>query len=314
MTHSTNVLIFGPGAIGLFYGAQLLRSNTCNVHFLIRSDFDQVQENGIQMVSDKLGDFHFTDVNLHTDSSTLPMIDYVLVCTKTHVNSDIVIKDLPSVVTPNYTTIVVVQNGLDNERLFDHHFPNNPIIGGISYVCASRLEPGVVRHFDRGNLCVGGHRCDQDHVAKLVSLFKSDIGIEVTKTANLRTTRFKKLIWNLVYNSLSVVLYADTVQLVATDRLLSLARDISLEVIRVAKAAGCSIDQAYADQVVEITQKMSKYKTSMLVDFDAKRPLELEWLHYSLINVAREVEVEVPLVKMLAAQLEFLDLRNRGHI
>ncbi|KAL0244294.1 hypothetical protein GEMRC1_008379 [Eukaryota sp. GEM-RC1] len=313
MTKPLSICVYGTGAVGLFYSSYLLSCKKCNVHFLLRSDYDAVKDNGITMNSDVFPDMRFdtSAFSFYKDPSDIKEnLDFVLICSKTLYNQDIITNVLPKLLQPN-TAIVVLQNGLDNEIAFAQAFPSNPVLGGIAFVCATRTAPGVVHHVDRGGLLLGPHNCSMELVHKFAGLYEG-ADIDVHTTEDLRTARFKKLVWNVIFNGLSVVLSADTSQLTSLDRLRSVEQLIGNEVIRVAQSVGCEIPSDFVANGIAVTQKMAKYKTSMLVDYEAKRPLELEYLFYKLLQVADDNNVSVPMCTLLTAQLEFLDSTNRS--
>ncbi|KAL0211651.1 hypothetical protein RCL1_005277 [Eukaryota sp. TZLM3-RCL] len=316
MTNPT-VLVLGTGAVGAWYGLYLQKARRASVHFLCRSDYAHLKEHGFKLQSESHGnlDFEPAMLNLHASADTLPIIDYVLVCTKTGANSQIINETLPQFVTEK-TVIAMIQNGLDNEVEVQERFPNNKVIGGIAYVCAARVSPGVVVHYDRGAICFAAH--NEEHkvtpeVEQLVSLYEGS-GLTVTSATHLRTVRFQKLIWNIVFNGLSVVQTANTFEITHLDSGVEMAKRIGYEVVKVAKACDCDLEDSMVDNSVNGTKKMFPYKSSMLVDYENKRPLELKYLHHALLRVAAEKGIDIPYTWMLTQLLEYFDQRNRSLI
>ncbi|KAL0226130.1 hypothetical protein P9112_013454 [Eukaryota sp. TZLM1-RC] len=310
-----NVGVYGTGAVGLFYSSFLLQAKKCNVHFLLRSDYDFISNHGITMKSDIFDDLHHDSSTFSYYKSPSDMdvdLDFILICSKTIYNDEIISDILPQLVKPS-TAIIILQNGLDNELPFATAFPSNNVIGGIALVCAQRLSSGVVHHIDHGSLLLGPHNCSPDVVQRFADLFL-DSGMQVSITADLRLARFMKLVFNVILNGLSVVLSAHTSQLTSLDRLLSVEEVIGDEVCKVAESVECFFPKNFVSNSISNAKKMAKYKPSMLVDYEAKRPLELEYLYFKLLSLAAKNGVEVPMCTMLAAQLEMLDARNRGLI
>jgi 2-dehydropantoate 2-reductase len=136
-------------------------------------------------------------------------------------------------------------------------------------------------------------------------------GIPTDRTPDLKTARWKKLVWNIPYNGLSVVLNAGTDEIMGDAGTAALSRKLMLEVIRGAQACGGNVETVYADWICDFTRNMKPYKTSMILDYEAKRPMETEYIYRRPLEAARAAGVELPLIDMLATQLEFLDARNR---
>lgn len=72
--------VIGTGAIGGYYGARLQQAG-CEVHFLLRSDYAQVRENGL-IIESISGDFALPEVNAYSDPAQMPPVDVVIVALK----------------------------------------------------------------------------------------------------------------------------------------------------------------------------------------------------------------------------------------
>jgi 2-dehydropantoate 2-reductase len=56
---------------------------------------------------------------------------------------------------------------------------------------------------------------------------------------------------------------------------------------------------------------MTPYRTSMKIDYDEARPLEVEAIIGNPLRVATAAGANLPLMGMLYQQLKFLDAKNR---
>ncbi|HEY1121485.1 MAG TPA: 2-dehydropantoate 2-reductase N-terminal domain-containing protein, partial [Haloferula sp.] len=79
-----SVAIVGSGAIGLYYGARLA-ANGEDVRFLLRSDYDTVQREGIRVES-VAGDLHLKKVQAFRSPAEIGPVDLVIVAWKTTSN------------------------------------------------------------------------------------------------------------------------------------------------------------------------------------------------------------------------------------
>jgi 2-dehydropantoate 2-reductase len=66
------------------------------------------------------------------------------------------------------------------------------------------------------------------------------------------------------------------------------------------------------DQNIEGTQAMTPYKTSMLIDFETRRPMEVEAILGNGVRAARRAGVPIPHMETLYALLQLMDRRNRS--
>ena len=86
-----------------------------------------------------------------------------------------------------------------------------------------------------------------------------------------------------------------------------------LEVIGAAQALGVKgLDSTFADKMIESTLQMTPYSPSMKLDYDFRRPMEIEYIYSHPIAEARAAGFDMPKLAMLEAELRFLDAKNRG--
>ncbi len=112
-------------------------------------------------------------------------------------------------------------------------------------------------------------------------------GIPTELSPDLLLTRWQKLVWNIPFNGLSVVLNATTAQMMADSSLLELIWQIMQEVARTAVGCDRTIPPSYLEERLEHTKNMRPYLTSMKLDYGHHRPLELEAIFHNPIQMAR---------------------------
>jgi 2-dehydropantoate 2-reductase len=71
------------------------------------------------------------------------------------------------------------------------------------------------------------------------------------------------------------------------------------------------ISEEFIQKMLNHTEKMTPYLTSMKLDYDEKRPLEIEAIIGNPWRMATEKGVDLPYIGMLYRQLKFLDSQNR---
>ena len=113
------------------------------------------------------------------------------------------------------------------------------------------------------------------------------------------------------FNGMTVVMNAQTNQLLANPATMQLIRRQMLEVIGAAQALGVkNIDESFADKMIQNTLEMTPYSPSMKLDYDFHRPMEIEYLYSRAIAEAHKVGYAMPCLEMLEAQLTFLQEKN----
>ena len=306
--------IIGTGAIGGFYGVMLARAGF-DVHFLLRSEFSAVAERGLQVDSAVHGALTLNPVQAYSSAQDMPPCDWLLVGAKTTSNAGLA----PSIIQaakPD-AKVLVLQNGLDVEDSLRALLPDSlHLLGGLCLICVHREGPGQITHQALGAVNVGYHSGPApDDAARMAiveegaGLFRA-AGLDSQAMPNLHQARWQKLVWNIPYNGLSVLLGASTTPLMADTDSRALIQALMAEVVQGAKACGHDMPPGYAEYLFMMTEKMPDYWPSMYHDFLHKRPLELEAIYARPLAAAKAAGCELPRIESLYRTLSFIDRRN----
>ena len=294
--------VVGTGALGGFYGGMLAHAGN-DVHFLFHSDYDFVCKNGLKIDSVS-GNFHLQNINTYHSTDQMPKCDVVLVCLKT-TNNEVLKKILPPLLHSN-TCVIMVQNGLNIEADLAKSFPNLSIAGAMAFICSNKIGEGHIAHLDYGKITIGSFQGENKELLRQVcnDFIASNVPAEFSD--NLKESRWQKLVWNIPYNGLCVVLNTTTEKLMIYPETYELVRDLMLEVIGGAKACGVQIDEELVQMMLDSTSTMEPYAPSMKLDFDYKRPLEIGAIYSAPLAEACSTGFDMPKVKMLEQQLQFI--------
>jgi 2-dehydropantoate 2-reductase len=294
--------VIGTGALGGFYGGMLAKAGQ-EVHFLFRSDYEHVRQNGLQVDSIR-GDFHLDHVNAYQDSRLMPVCDVLLVCLKTTGNHL-----LPGLIKPllnSKSVVILLQNGLGLEEDISSQLSEAQIAGGLAFICSNKVGPGHISHLDYGKLIIGSHNVtDPDILNQVVNDFQT-AGVHTEFSGDLLHARWQKLVWNIPFNGMTVVLNTTTDRLMANESTRELALEMMLEVILGANKCGVPLKESLAQQMIDMTMKMKPYAPSMKLDFDFHRPMEIEYIYSKPIQTAMEAGFVMNKVSMLEKQLRFI--------
>lgn len=294
--------VIGTGAIGGYYGARLDKAGF-EVHFLLHSDYRFVVDNGLTVDSCD-GSFHLPSPKVYDNTASMPECDVVIVALKT-TNNHLLPSLLPPLLKPD-TIVLLIQNGIGVEADVEKMFPRQPLAAGLAFICSAKAGPGHVNHQFYGNINIGNYSCaDLQRFQQLVDDFRA-AGIGAASVGYLEA-RWKKAVWNMPFNGMTVALNTTTNRLLSCDATRRLIYDQMLEVIGAANALGVNnIDPSFADKMIANTVKMPPYSPSMKLDYDFRRPMEIEYLYSRPIAEAKAAGFAMPKLEMLEAELKFL--------
>ena len=304
--------ILGTGALGGYYGACLQRAGY-DVHFLLHRDYDRVKEHGLVIESPD-DNFNLPRVHAYNSAATMPKCDVVVVALKTTQNH-LLPQLLPPVVKDN-GVVLVLQNGLGIEQEVAQIVGNSRVMGGLCLLCANKVGAGHIRHLDYKEIKLGEYNPNYQPggVSERMRIIGADFekaGIPIKLSEDLLLARWQKLVWNIPYNGLSVILNATTSALMADANTLALVKDLMDEVVTGAKMCDRIISESFVAEMLDHTAKMKPYRTSMKIDYDEKRTLEVEAIFGNPLRMVQETGTQLPRIATLYQQLKFLDAKNR---
>ena len=290
--------IIGTGAIGGYYGGKLANAGF-DVHFLLHSDYDYVRQHGIQVNSCN-GDFHLDAPNIYNNVEEMPKVDVVIVALKS-TNNHLLRQLLAPLLNPG-TLVLMIQNGIGIEPDVEKLFPDAWLAAGLAFICSNKTKPGIVDHLFYGNINIGNYSAPKPVIDTLIADFDK-AGVKAFDVDYLEA-RWKKAVWNMPFNGMSVVLNAQTDQLLADASTRTLIKAQMMEVVMAANALGVeNIDEAFADKMIANTDTMVPYSPSMKLDHDYHRPMEVYYLYTRPIQEAASAGVDMPLLKDLEQKL-----------
>ena len=293
--------VIGTGAIGGYYGAKLSKAGA-EVHFLLHSDYDYVKEHGLQVDSCD-GSFHLDHPSVYRSTANMPQCDVVIVALKT-TNNHLLTKLLPPLLKSD-TIVLLIQNGIGVEASVEQMFPGVQLAAGLAFICSAKTRPGVVNHQCYGNINIGNYSCRDAarYAAMLDDMRAAGIGVA---DVEYRQARWKKAVWNMPFNGMTVALDTQTDRLLSCPSTLRLVKEQMMEVIGAANALGVEgLDESFADKMIRNTQVMVPYSPSMKLDYDFHRPMEIEFLYTRPIAEAHAAGFAMPRLEMLEALLRY---------
>lgn len=309
---SLRFAVVGAGALGGLYGGMLAQSGY-EVHFLLHSDADFVRQQGLRVES-PLGDFHVRSANVHDRAETIPPCDVTILGLKT-TNNHLLPQLLPFP-TREGGSVLVLQNGLDIEAEAAQVVGPDRVLGGCCFLCSNKVGPGHIHHLDYGRIVFGRYG-PPDQPAAGVDDFVQQIAdamqaarIDAVPTADLWMARWRKLMWNIPFNGLSVVLDASTKELIENEAATALARRLMEEVADASQACGRKQPDDAIDVTIDHTRKMVPYDSSMRLDYLARRPMEIEAIMGNPLRAASGAGVATPALRMLYQQLSFIQAQR----
>ena len=314
---SPRICIFGTGAIGGLLAARLANAGL-HVNCVARgATMRAIQSDGLRLIDDD-GEIR-VDVNCTDSPAQLGDQDFVLVTLKAHSLADNV-DGIAHLLGPA-TAIITAQNGVPWWYFYkdSSSFPGKQLgcvdpegriwkmlgperaVGAVVYPTAEVVAPGVVRHVHGDRFTVGEPGGEISPRAVEIRGLLCKAGLEATVSENIRDETWLKLSVNAAINPLSLVRRA-TIGKILSD---SADRQYLITLIRESQDVARSLGIASIMSAKELTDALESFgahKTSMLVDHECGRELELEALTGAVLELAKRMRVPTPALSNLYAQ------------
>ncbi|PKL06690.1 MAG: 2-dehydropantoate 2-reductase [Spirochaetae bacterium HGW-Spirochaetae-9] len=176
--------------------------------------------------------------------------------------------------------------------------PPQSIIGCVIHLGASCPEPGLVKTLPLQTLIIGEPSGAMTERLKKIGSVLAEAGFEPRLSPSIQSDIWYKLWGNMTMNPLSALTGATMDRIVGDPLVLRLCREVMIEAKRVGEKIGCPIEQSVDDRIA-ISRTLGAFKTSMLQDVEAGRPLELDAILTAVVEIGSLVGEATPQIETL---------------
>ncbi|HCO48364.1 MAG TPA: 2-dehydropantoate 2-reductase [Spirochaetaceae bacterium] len=176
--------------------------------------------------------------------------------------------------------------------------PSHSILGCVIHLGASCPEPGLVKSLPLKTLIIGEPSGAMTERLKKLGEILAEAGFEPRLSQSIQSDIWYKLWGNMTMNPLSALTGATMDLILGDPFVLRLCREIMIEAKRVGEKIGCPIEQSVEDRIA-ISRTLGAFKTSMLQDLEAGRPLELDAILSAVVEIGALAGEATPQIETL---------------
>jgi 2-dehydropantoate 2-reductase len=294
------VAIVGAGAIGGWMGMHLARAGV-QISVLARGDtLTALQRNGLQLHQG--GELHHMPVKASNDAAELGVQDLVVISVKAPALASVTQQIGPLI--GQDTVVLTAMNGVpwwflqgfggpvqgqslgtvDPQGTIARAIPAQHVIGGVVHASCSVDAPGVIRHHFGDGLIVGEPSGANTPRVQALHALLQKAGFNATLSPQIQKDIWFKLWGNMTVNPISALTGATSDRLLDDALVRGFMSRVMLEARAIGECIGIPIAQEPEDRHA-ITRKLGAFKTSMLQDVEAGKPVELD----ALVSAVREL-------------------------
>ena len=302
-----NICVVGAGAIGGWVAARLAIAGE-DVSVLARGDTLQlVRAEGLRL--EEQGEEFVANDDAADDCRSLGEQELVIIAVKAPALPALA-SELRPLIGPQ-TIIVPLLNGVpwwfvegeplrsvDPDGSIAASLPAEQVVGCVVHASCSRSAPNRVHVKHADKLIIGEpDGTTSKRTARLFALLDG-AGLRPDLTSNVRRATWYKLWGNATINPLSALTRATCDKILADPECRAWMLEGMAELAAVGAAIGCPISESGEDRMA-VTARLGAFKTSMLQDVEAGRPIELEALLGAPREIARRHDIATPALDRL---------------
>jgi 2-dehydropantoate 2-reductase len=317
------IAVIGAGAIGGVLAVRLARSGQTVTVVDQGAHLQAIRDKGLKLIRADGTEEIARDLRAVATCGEAGPQDLVFLALKAYV-VEAVAPQMGAMFTPD-TIVVPIQNGLpwwyfqnfegphagyrlktaDPDGVIEKSIDSRRIIGCVVYPAGEIIAPGVVKLLEGDRFPVGELDGVESERVKSVSQALIDTGLKAPVLADIRSEIWLKLWGNMSFIPISALTHATLVDICEEPATRALAADMMREAQSVAEKLGVTF-RVPLEKRIEGAAKVGKHKTSTLQDVEAGRPVEVNALIGSVIELGELTATQTPATRAVYALLKLL--------
>ncbi len=304
-----STVVVGAGAVGSFFGAMLARAGHAVTLVGRPAHVAAIDALGLTLHMAKGAET--IRIAATTELDAVRSAQLVLFCVKS-TDTDSVARQIAPLLQAD-ALVLSLQNGVDNAPTIARHV-RQPVIPAVVYVATALSEPGVVKHFGRGDLVIGPLDATaardtgfQRRLQDIVELFAA-ANVPVRISPDVMRELWSKLLVNCAYNAISGLAQMPYGRMAAQAEVRRVQLDVVREVIAVARAAGqdLRLDES-VEAMDRIAVAMPAQRSSTAQDMARGKPSEIDHLNGFVARRGAELGIDTPVNRTLHALVKLVE-------
>ena len=308
------ICIYGVGAVGGYIGARLARAGNEINAVAKGATLKALQQHGLRVQSNN--ETFSVKINAVESPDALGIQDLVVIAVKATAMGAIA-KQIAPLIGPD-TIVMTAMNGVpwwffndfggdysgmrlrsvDPDGDIAAAIPPHNIVGSVVHGSFSLLEPGYVKHVFGNTLIIGEPDGTVSERITAIEKVFTQAGIDIVVSKNIQQDIWFKLWGNMTMNPLSAITGATCDKILDDPLVNKFCLSVMSEAAQIGKTIGCPVAQS-GEERMAVTRKLGAFKTSMLQDVEAARPVELDALVSAVREIGQKIGMETPNVDTL---------------
>jgi 2-dehydropantoate 2-reductase len=318
-----NIAIVGAGAIGGLLAARLSLAGETVTVVDLGAHLQAIRDRGLRLIHPDGSEEVATGIRAVASCREAGPQDLVFLSVKAY-QVELLAPQLHGLFNPA-TSIVTTQNGLpwwyfqkfngphsgyrlrtcDPNGVIAQHIDAARIVGCVVYPAGELAAPGVVKHIEGDRFPVGELDGSESERVKTISETLLHAGFKSPVLPDVRSEIWLKLWGNMSFNPISALTHATLSDICQEPATRALAAGMMQEAQSIAEKLGVTFRVSIEKRIAG-AERVGKHKTSTLQDIEAGRPVEVDALIGSVLELGELTATPTPSVAAVHALLKLL--------
>ncbi|MAI29198.1 MAG: hypothetical protein CMP38_03215 [Rickettsiales bacterium] len=297
------ILVIGVGGIGGFIGSYLVNNNY-DVTFVARKKRHIYLESYGLKLESELRQIYCPKVRVTQEIPEEEFFDIIINTVKLY-DFDSVLDEIKKKIK-NKPLIVPFQNGIYAEEKLKKTLPNLDTIGAVAQISVFVDERQIVKHVGKlATFFVGAYNGQENNLLQDFCESVQKIGLKIIFKKNIKEKIWEKFIFLSAYSGITTLFLKPIGQIFEDKVMKKKFTDAMLETYNLSKKFGVSFKNNPVEFWLEKIKKMPFNMTSsMHVDFNKSKKLELDWLSGSIEALSKNYNISCPVHKEIVEEIK----------
>ncbi|WP_068674883.1 ketopantoate reductase family protein [Oceanobacillus sp. Castelsardo] len=294
-----NVLVFGAGAVGAYFGGRMLEANHSVSFFVREKRAKQLKEEGLKLISPE-GDFVTKNLTLHTSEKEVKNTDLIILAVKGY-HLEHVIPQLKIIMEQTGAFVLPLLNGFEHIDKLDQAVGKEKVLGGFAYIFATLNQQGHVVHGGNSSSIKFGSRHEsQIEVCNQLNSMNQHVKTNLLLDENIIKEMWRKYLLITAFSGITSATQLPSGFTINSESTFNVLKNILLEMNLIAEKEGVIFAREEVDKIISLFKQYPNDTTSsMHQDLRKGLPIEVEHLQGGAVRYAQKHNVTIPVIETI---------------
>jgi 2-dehydropantoate 2-reductase len=279
--------IIGGGSIGLLFSYYLGERYDVTLYTRTLDQAEAIRQNGLQLIGN--GQIHKSELKTNTIENWHGNEDITFIAVKQYHLSTLIEFLLERQI--GKTIFIFLQNGMGHLKLLQLLNDETIYVSTVEHG-AYKINPFTIEHNGIGQTKLAIYKGEKTIPDSLFFIPEFPIIFE----SNYYEMLIRKLVINAIINPLTAVLRVPNGEIIQNEHYLRVAQNYFSEIAAILQLTN---KENYFRQVLEVCQRTSNNRSSMLKDIEQKSQTEVDSIIGFILEEAEKKKIKAPISQML---------------